>query len=96
MKKLVNKVELDIQPVDNIGEIMSIIDFIDRVIYQIFIDYDGYVKFIFEEDNTKYEILNISYSISAEEVFDEEDTISCSLIQFCRYMNIKEVIWYNK
>lgn len=96
MKYKLKDLEVNIQELDNIGDIMSIEEFISHIISRTLIDYDGFVKFIIEEDDKKYEIVDISYSIDKDEVYYFEDGTYCSLIQFCRYYEIKKVVWYNK
>lgn len=85
-------------------EVMTVGEFIDRILDGIFIDYDGYCRLAIEKDNKLMEIMNVYYSISFDETsIQSEKEIdlpffynNMSLVDFCKYFRIKKVVWYNR
>ena len=85
-------------------EVMTVGEFIDRILDGTFIDYDGYCRLAIEKDNKLMEITNVYYCISFDETcLQSEKEIelpffynNMSLVDFCKYFGIKKVVWYNK
>lgn len=77
------------------GHLISINSFINNILDGSFIDYDGHCRFVIEKDNKKYKFPDISYCIE-DDLVTQGDNIYCSLLMFCLYNDIKEVVWYNR
>ena len=96
MKYKLKDLEVDILELDTIGDIMSVEEFVGNIIRHNFIDYDGFARFVITKGGKKYEIIDIGYSINNDYVCYYKDDAVCSLIEFCRYYEIEEVVWCNK
>lgn len=90
--------ELKLRKALDIGDEISVGLFVDNILNGLFIDYDGYCRFVIDKLDGKYEVLNARYSIDDDTVYLETDadTIETDLLSFCLAYDIKKVIWYNR
>lgn len=77
-------------------QLMSVNKFIEYILNNCFIDYDGFAEFIFNLEDKEWVMCdNIYYSIDEDTVYINNEAI-CSLLIFVKHCNIKKVVWYNR
>lgn len=96
---------VEIKKYNGIGDLLSIGDFTEDVIREIFINYDGFLRFAIEMNNEIYEIKYFkedeetlvipTYDID-NDVVEFGNRKHTTLIKFCREFRVTKIIWYNK
>ena len=86
---------VNLKELNNCGQIMSVGEFIQNILDQNFIDYDGFARFVVSKYGKDYEIEDVTYSIFFNEVYFKDESLG-NIIDFCRMEHIKKIVWYNR
>ena len=87
--------EFVVSELDDIGQEMSVGEFVENIIDRNLVDYDGFVRFVVKIKGRDYILSEVNYSIYFNEVCCNEK-IYGDIITFCQTNQIKDVIWYNR
>lgn len=96
MKLKVGDIEFNLIPHDKaIGDLMTVGNFIDKVLTGGFINYDGYAHFLVTKENILYEIEGATYDID-ENIIKFNKIMIVDIVTFCKALGATKVVWYNR